>query len=330
MMRGARRSPWSLVLALVGSVLIHLGVLVGPGWGLPGLDDGPAAVLLETRLTPAIVPVAVAPRPPPPRKTSPVAAQPDPVPMPSAAPEPVPPPDAVPPAPTFEPAPTPPLAPVLVSEMASRWPRDGRMVFQVTRGDGGLLVGESTHTWQHDGERYNLRVVTETVGLAALFRPARVEQVSTGGFDTFGLRPHSFETVRGGQLKESVRFDVALGQVFLGNGQSAPLVPGTQDLLALFHQLGAHSADQGETTLNIATGRKMSAYRIVLVGVERVVVPYGEFRARHYLIAGDQSDDATEIWIDQQTGLPVKIRHRDRKGEVFDQLVTHIELKDAL
>ncbi len=213
--------------------------------------------------------------------------------------------------------------------MASRWPRDGRLVFQVTRGEGGLLVGESTHTWQHDGERYRLRVVTETVGLAALFRPARVEQLSEGGFDAYGLRPHRFETVRGGQLKESVRFDVAEGQVFLSNGQSAPLLPGTLDLLALFHQLGAHAADQAETTLNIATGRKMAAYRIVLVGVERIVVPYGEFLARHYLIAGDKSDDATEIWVDQKTGLPVKIRHRDRKGEVFDQLVTHIELKDA-
>ena len=203
------------------------------------------------------------------------------------------------------------------------------MVFQVTRGEGGLLVGESTHTWQHGGERYKLQVVTETVGLAALFRPARVEQVSAGGFDAHGLRPHSFETLRDGKRRESVRFDVAQGQVFLSNGQSAPLVPGTQDLLALFHQLGAHSADQGETTLNIATGRKMSAFRIVFVGVEMVVAPYGEFRARHYLIAGDKSDDATEIWIDQQTGLPVKIRHRDRTGEVFDQLVTHIELKDT-
>lgn len=223
----------------------------------------------------------------------------------------------------------PPPIPVPISELAARWPRVGRLVFQVTRGEGGLIVGESTHTWQHDGERYRLQVVTETVGLAALFRPVRVEQASEGGFDTFGLRPQRFETLRGGQLKESVRFDVAQGQVFLSNGQSGPLQPGTQDLVALFHQLGAYADDQAEITLNIATGRKMAAYRIVLAGVERVAVPHGEFRARRYLIASDKSDDATEIWIDQTTGLPVKIRHRDGKGEVFDQLVTHIELKDA-
>lgn len=330
MMLRARRPLW---LALAVSVMIHLGVLTAPGWGVPDFEDEPDVVLLETRLAPAIAPAPVVPQPlprkRPPLPPSPAAMQADPVP--SVAPEPVPQPDAVSPAPTVEPAPAPaPMpAPVPVSEMANRWPRAGRMVFQVTRGEGGLLVGESTHSWQHDGENYRLQVVTETVGLAALFRPVRVEQVSEGGFDAFGLRPYRFETLRGGQLKESVRFDVAQGQVFLSNGQSGPLLPGTQDLIALFHQLGAHAADQAETTLNIATGRKMAAYRIVLVGVEMVVVPHGEFRARHYLIAADKSDDATEIWIDQQTGLPVKIRHRDRKGEVFDQLVTHIELKDA-
>jgi len=213
--------------------------------------------------------------------------------------------------------------------MANRWPRAGRLVFQVTRGEGGLIVGESTHTWQHDGEHYRLQSVTETVGLAALFRPARVEQVSAGGFDAFGLRPHSFETLRDGKRRESVRFDVAQGQVFLGNGQSGPLLPGMLDLLSLFHQLGAHSDDQGDVTLNIATGRKMAAFRIVLVGTEMVVTPYGEIRARHYSVVGDKSDEATEVWIDQQHHLPIKIRHRDRKGEVFDQLVTHIELKEA-
>jgi hypothetical protein len=320
------------------SVIIHLGVLTAPGWGVPDFEDEPATVLLETRLAPEIAPVSVAPRPAP-RKRSSLASSPAVVasdPVPELAPQP----DAASPVPekgfpsvtpTFEPAPAPaPMpAPVLVPEMASRWPRDGRLVFQVTRGDGGLIVGESTHTWQHDGESYELKAVTETVGLAALFRPVRVEQVSAGGFDAFGLRPYSFETLRDGMRRESVRFDVAQRQVFFGNGQSVPLLPGTQDLLALFHQLGAHAADQAETTLNIATGRKMAAYRIVLVGVEIAVTPYGEFRARHYLIGGDQSDDATEIWIDQQTGLPVKIRHRDRKGEVFDQLVTKIELKDA-
>ncbi|GAB1392760.1 hypothetical protein MASR1M60_09230 [Rhodocyclaceae bacterium] len=342
MRQEARRSFW---LALVFSVLIHLGVLTAPGWGLPGLDDEPERMLIEARLAPAPPPRQAAPLSPPLRKSLPAsapalapaspAATASPDVVPSAPPEPpklqAPSADAVPPAPTFEPAPAlePVAAPLLVAEMTQYWPRTGRMVFRVTRGEDGLLVGESTHVWQHDGARYRLQSVTETVGLAALFRPVRVEQVSEGGFDAFGLRPHSFETLRDGKRRESILFDGVQGLVFFSNGQSGPLLPGTQDLLALFHQLGAHSAEQRETTLNVATGRKMASFRIVLLGVEPVVTPYGEFGARHYRITGNQSDDTTEIWIDEHSRLPVKIRHRDRKGEVFDQLVTQIELKEA-
>lgn len=334
MMPGARRSFW---LALVVSVSIHLGVLIAPGWGLPGLDDEPASDLIEARLAPP--PTAAPPESVPPPKLSPPPRKSMPAPPAVSSPAavtdqpeaiaPPPQPDAVPPAPTFEPVSTEAPAFVPVAAMANRWPRDGRMVFQVTRGEGGLIVGESTHTWQHDGESYRLQAVTETVGLAALFRPARVEQVSAGGFDAYGLRPHRFEALREGKRGESVRFDVAQGQVFLGNGRSGPLLPGMQDMLALFHQLGAHSDDQGDVTLNIATGRKMAAFRIVLVGNETVVTPHGEFRARHYSVVGEKSDEATEVWIDQQSHLPIKIRHRDRKGEVFDQVVTKIELKEA-
>lgn len=333
MRQGVRRPFW---LALAASVLIHLGALTAPGWGLPALEDAPAHAPLETRLapvpvlapaTPASAPAPTVPRPRPSRPAPPAAPVPLPLPLPPAPSEPAPSPEAVLPAPTFEPPPAP--APKPVSEMTNRWPREGRLVFQVTRGEEGLLVGESTHAWQHDGEHYHLQAVTETVGLAALFRAARVEQISTGGFDAYGLRPHRFETLRDGKRRESVHFDVAQGQVFLGNGQSGPLLPGMQDMLALFHQLGAQAVEPGETTLNIATGRKMASFRLILAGVEMVVAPYGEFRARHYRITGDKSDDATEIWIDQQTGLPVRIRHRDRKGDVFDQLVTHIELKEA-
>jgi negative regulator of sigma E activity len=37
--------------------------------------------------------------------------------------------------------------------------------------------------------------------------------------------------------------------------------------------------------------------------------------------------DATEIWLDEETRLPLKISHRDRKGEVYDQVATHIEME---
>ena len=193
---------------------------------------------------------------------------------------------------------------------------------------GGLLVGQSVHAWQHDGAAYELRVTTETVGLAALFRPAQVEQVSRGGFDAQGLLPLAFESLRDGQRKESARFDRAQGRIFLGNGRSDRLQPGAQDLVALFHQLGLWRGEVDRGQLQIATGRKVGQYTIELIGIESVVVPLNEYRARHFRITPDQGGDATELWVDLASGLPVRIRHRDRKGEVFDQLARELETKD--
>jgi len=338
-----RRPLW---LALAASLMLHMAALLAPGWALPDPGDADEPLLEARLVAPAPPPPLAQPVPPPlPRPvpapvakplSAPVPLPPQPVENPMPVPVPVPvaaaetappalpaPPEprvAVPPAPTcFEPA------------ALQRWPRQGRLVFGVYRGEGGehgLLVGESVHAWTHDGEQYELTVTTETVGLAALFRPVKVEQVSRGGFDAHGLMPASFEARRGGELKESIRFDHAQQRIFFGNGRSAPLRPGTQDLVALFHQLGAWRPDLDAVRVQIATGRKVAEYNVLLLGIETVVVPLNEFLARHFRITTDQGGDATELWVDNATGLPVRIRHRDRKGEVFDQFARELETKD--
>lgn len=219
------------------------------------------------------------------------------------------PPPAVLPAPTF----------------ASRWPRNGRIVYQVTRGEQGMVVGQSEQRWEHDGTRYSLHAVTETTGLAALFRPAKVVQDSRGIFDAAGLRPLEFEVLREGKSKESVRFDPDQGMIFLAKGQTAPFVAAAQDQLSLFYQLAALSFDVAQFPLAIATGRKLASF-IVAIGDEFVLeVPQGPRQVRHLKVAGNAREDATEIWLDVETRLPLKIRHRDRKGEIFDQIAITIE-----
>jgi hypothetical protein len=330
-----RRPFW---LALAASLLLHLLALAAPGWGLPLLDDEPERSLLDATLT---VPVQAQPVPPPepappPKKRprprpapvpeAPVPEAPVPeapveplaAPAPEIAPEPAPepepgeeaPPAAVPPAPTF----------------AGIWPGRGRIVYQVTRGEGGLIVGQAEHVWRHDGETYVLRAVTETVGLAALFRPAQVVQESRGMFVAAGLQPLEFKTERDGKLTGSARFDASQGQIFLGNGKSAPLVAAAQDLLSLFHQLGAMPLDVPEFALTVTTGRKVASYTVV-GDAQKLDTVLGERDVRHLTVTGDARDDATEIWLDDATHLPLKIRHRDRKGEIFDQTATAVELE---
>jgi hypothetical protein len=199
-------------------------------------------------------------------------------------------------------------------------------VFEVTRGEDGLIVGRSEHAWSHDGSSYRLRAVTETTGLAALFRPARVEQESRGGFDAEGLRPFEFEALRDGKPKDSVRFEPEQGRIRFGRGGATAFVPVVQDMLSLFYQLGATKLDGPRAGIAVATGRKVATFAVAVGEVEELETPLGPYRARHLKIAGTAAEDATEIWLDVQSRLPLRIRHRDRKGEVYDQRVTLIEL----
>ena len=197
----------------------------------------------------------------------------------------------------------------------------------MTRGEDGFIVGQSEQRWSHDGERYTLQAVSETTGLAALFRPARVTQESRGTFDASGLRPLEFETQREGKRKEGVRFDVEAGRIQYANGGSDSLVAGTQDLLALFHQLGAMDLAVPNFIVPVATGRKLAHYAVTVEAPTELDTPLGMRTAWHLRVAGVVREETTEVWLDAQTRLPLKIRHRDRKGELFDQIATTIELE---
>jgi hypothetical protein len=324
-------------LALSASVALHIGVLLAPGWGLP-FDDEHETPSLDATIVVAppssprpAVPPLVKKRPPPkplppptpatPVATVPVAAAPDPEPAaepviaPAAEPEPA----GVEATPAVLPAPT----------FANRWPRTGRVVYQVTRGEGGLIVGQTEQRWEHDDTHYRLYAVAETTGLVALFRPAKVMQESRGTFDAAGLRPLAFETQRDGKPLDSVRFDPEQGRIIFSQGGSAPFVPATQDLLSLFFQLAVLTFDVSEYPLTVATGRKVATYAIAVGAESSLETPQGLRRVRHLKVSAGKQEDSTEIWLDVETRLPLKIRHRDRKGEIFDQVAIVIETEPS-
>lgn len=328
-------------LAMAASVALHVGVLLAPGWDLPLDDENDMAVLDATIAMP---PPAAKPRPPAPAPTAPVRKRPPLHPPPPATPvaplasvpgdTPL-----VPPAAevagsggTGDPLPAPelsvpePVAVLPAPSFVSRWPRSGRIVYQVMRGKDGFIIGQSEQRWEHDATRYSLHAETETTGLAALFRPARVTQNSHGIFDASGLRPLEFETQRDGKPQSRVRFDLEQGQIVFAKGGSTPYVPAAQDILSLFFQLAALSFDVPAYPLTVATERKVATYAIAVGEEVSLDTTQGVRRVRHLKVTSQARDDATEIWLDVESRLPLKIRHRDRKGEVFDQVVTLIEV----
>lgn len=234
---------------------------------------------------------------------------------------------AVSPAPTFpkttdQPAST---APPLTFNL----PPQGRIRFNVTRGERGFIVGQSINTWQHNGIHYHFKAVTETTGLAALFKTAQAIQESQGDITPTGLQPNNFSSQRKGK-KEIATLDWTNHQITFAE-QTVPVTDGTQDMLSLYYQLSlmvASNQSMDAIELMITTGRKLERYRFELIGTDNLTVLGAEHQAQH--LRTKTRNDTIDLWIAKTVpGLPLKIRFMDSKGEVFEQVIDEIFVSQA-
>lgn len=329
-----------LTQALLISLLLHLSVVVAPGWYLPTLDDGlssEAPSQLEAHLTPvrrAATP-SVQPAPPraPRRSLVPVAL----MPVESAAAvaaAPLVPVDAprieAPPMPTPLLQDEPPRPPEAAAQPETALPRRGSIRFAISRGDQGFVVGQSLHRWSHDGKSYTLNSVTETTGIAAVFRPAKVMQASEGDIGAEGLRPGKFRTEKNGLAGDTASFDWAMMTLALsaGNPREVALKQHAQDMLSMFYQFSAVfpavPRELGEVM--VATGRKFERYAFESLGEEKLATKQTEWRTLHLRAAAGV--EAIDIWFGLDLrGLPAKIRYTDRQGESFVQVAEEIDFE---
>ncbi len=324
-----------LLIAFAASMVLHVAALLGPGWNLPGTNEPepPAtidAVLARSAPRPEAVP-ATRPAPKPP--AGPPAERPRPQPAlaaaaPDAAPVAAPAPGAV--ASSSAPVAAPP-APIAAAAAPIRiaLPGKGRVRYIITRGEGGFVVGQSVHTWEQDGFTYKLQNVTETTGLAAIFKPARVVMSSRGEVTAEGLKPLEFRHERVGGL-DTAAFDWAR-RIVAYAGREDPVAAGAQDMLSMYYQAVLLAPKSGAVDMPIATGRKLERFRIEVLGEEVMALPTGERRAMHLKTLS--GNDSIELWLavgkDADTrGLPLKIRFTDRKGEIFDQLADDTDIQE--
>ncbi len=320
--------PLALVAAFAGSLFLHVAALFGTEIELPSLPE-PAPLQAELRMPPP--PPAEAPKPVKPapehkpRSTAkpavhhgpsamPAPAAPATTPSPAAAPAPEAKPAAEPPAPPAPPAQAP--QPIQAAS--------GTIRYLVYRGNQGFQVGRSSHSWEFADGNYRITSVTETSGLAALFKPVKMELESRGKLTAQGLQPEHFVTRRNGKdTDENADFDWAAGQVKLQREGSPRLVePGCQDLLSFHYQLAYLPRLAEGVAFAVTTGKKLDRYRFDALGEEVLDIPAGHFRTLHVRV---QTDSTTELWLalDRQM-LPVKIRFTDRKGESFEQVANEM------
>lgn len=340
--------PGAFGLSLLLSLLLHLGLLFPP-YGLIHFDLSlrPPPPPLQARLMPPAPPPPRPAPPPPPRKTAPprkAAAHPAALPSmlhgsDAAAP-------ALPAAPPAEAtraagegAPQAPAAPAVpaappevpVLRDGRPWPARGRVVYDVHRGDGGLILGQTVHTWQHDEQHYTMRAEIETTGLAALLKSFRYVQQSSGRLGLGGLVPERFSVEQSGRRPETAEFDWAAGSVHITRPKGekhAPIVPGDQDVLSLWHQLAFGSALADGGRLTVVSGKGAAAAQVSHVGEETLALPQGPEAAEHWAVRADDGSLRVDLWLATGHGdVPVRIRIEDRDGDVVDQVAHEIEVE---
>jgi hypothetical protein len=316
-----------LLIALALSLALHLLVVSGPAWELPTLDDllnADAGPPLDAHLVAQPGPPAVKPRPPKPkpRPSQPAAPKVSDGGTPAVA---GPPPEPV--AEADASAAAEPAADLPAVKMTL--PGFVRIAYRVTMGEAGFPIGRAVQEIRHDGEHYTMRNDAQTTGIVRLFRPARIVNVSAGEVVAGGLRPLEFWNRRDNGKGDAGHFDWTAGQARLDNGRQYPIETGTQDMLSMFGQLALLAIDGQALSMQVATGKKVERYDFAVLGEERIATPRGERAALHLRNRQPDSREATEIWLGLEDGrLPIKIRHIDRRGDIFDQTAESFEFEE--
>jgi hypothetical protein len=215
------------------------------------------------------------------------------------------------------------------SASAAQWPQSGEIVYEVLRGEGGMKLGEGTHRWRQDGERYEMSVELETTGLAAVFVDFRYTQRSHGRVTANGFLPELFTVDQRGRERESASFDWDGGSVLIqrrkGRQESFELEAGDLDVLTIWHLAGVSGGDLPRE-LSVVSNRTMAEADINIVGEEVVDLPLGRIEALHVRLRARSGKLAIDLWLSKKHGLvPVRVLMQDDKGQVVDQRA--IELK---
>jgi len=314
-----------IAIALMLSSLLHVAAIVMPGWELPE-DTAVSSSVIEAHLAGKETQVAAFRKPPQPlRKRIPVLQEASVASLPTA--------ETVPPAALSSPE-VPlgsPVASVLPEAIEPRppaplpltpppWAGRGQIRYLVFYGENAFMIGEAFHEWTVEEGRYSLKSTAEPKGLAALRGKIR-RQSSEGDVTATGLRPRIFRDQREGREADIVTFDWEARRVtFTGGRSEVVLAEEAQDMLSVFYQLAWHQPSQ-TIDLPVATAGRMGRMTFLWVGEESLVLAGGSLPTLHLRAQQSGSPESTDVWLAPSwDGLPVKIRHTDKKGEIWEQV----------
>lgn len=192
-------------------------------------------------------------------------------------------------------------------------------------------VGKASMLYEQtaDGERYHLESLMQARGLVALFIPDLV-QTSDGKISAVGLQPQHYLYQFGDKKNKtfSADFDWQANILSLHSAsedKDLALVEGAQDLLSFMYQFMFVPPLQN-MQLAITNGKKLGIYDYSFEGEESIPTKMGKLNTIHLMRQTDEGDEKTELWlaVDYQH-VPVKIRKTEKKGKVYELLVTSLK-----
>lgn len=231
-----------------------------------------------------------------------------------------------------EPLPTEPAAPELASAppaspsqtpvAAMTLPASTRLDYTMTGSAKGLSYHANAELlWHNTGSGYDARMT-----VSALFLGSR-SLSSQGQLGPEGLAPKRFSDKSRNEV--AAHFEPDKGQIsFSANTPTLPWVPGAQDRVSVFLQLGGMLAGQPE---RFAPGSSISLYTVgprdadtwtfLVEAEEQLELPMGTLRALKLTRQPRREyDQKVEIWFAPALGyLPVRSKVTQHNGDFVDQ-----------
>jgi hypothetical protein len=207
-------------------------------------------------------------------------------------------------------------------------PPSVRLNYQVSgRARGFDYTASAQLDWQHDGQRYQSRVVISSFPL-----PSR-SQTSIGDIGPEGLSPRRFSDRS--RTEVAIHFQPDQGRiVFSNNSPQAPWQAGIQDRLSVLLQLSAliggdPSRFAPGAKISIATAglREVETWDFTVLRKDQLSLPIGEHPAlllrrepRHLY------DQTLELWFAPSLShLPVRMTISQANGDRLDQRLASLE-----
>jgi hypothetical protein len=213
-----------------------------------------------------------------------------------------------------------------VSAAQAAPPERVEITFEIHFGSMKLGIGEDR--LKHDGKQYQVYSDTIPKGIAALFIDT-IRRESKGSITENGLRPVSF--IERGRKKgiRAAEFDWTNNRLRLIHGESNQVVDlpkGSIDQASLPYAFAFAGKIPDDFSVHVTDGRRIKEYQYRIIGRERIKSALGEIETIHIQRRPDPSTKRSfEFWVAvEQHYLPVQVRFTDKKGRLFESVVTSI------